>query len=191
MALQANVEYWFRLIYDCLRGACYGSVNTSQFLAWLAHLWIWVIWLGYILSILALIVIVYTLMRLFELRHREEEYYETLLPSPEETGKNNPRWKQIQELIGSTNPSDWRTAIVEADVMLDDALTRQGYTGAGVGEKLRQIEKGGLQTLKDAGEAHGVRNRIAHQGSAFGLTETLARRTIAQYENVFKELAII
>ena len=75
--------------------------------------------------------------------------------------------------------------------MLDDSLARRGYTGAGVGEKLMQVERTDLATLNDAWEAHKVRNQIAHEGSAFDISETLASRTIARYQAVFRELGAI
>lgn len=189
--MQANVEYFFRLLYECFHGSCYGSVSTAGFSAWLAHLWIWIIVIGYALSVIGLFVIVYTTMRLFELRKREEEYYSTLLLPPDATGGINPRWQHIESLINGATASEWREAIIEADIMLDDLLTRNGYVGDGVGEKLKSIEPTEIGSLQDAWEAHKVRNQIAHEGSAFDLTESLARRTIARYENVFREFKAI
>ena len=87
--------------------------------------------------------------------------------------------------------SQWREAIIESDIMLDDILARRGYVGDGVGEKLKSIESTTLSSLQDAWEAHKVRNQIAHQGSSFALTEDFARRTIARYEAVFRELKAI
>lgn len=188
---QTNVEYWFRLLYECFHGACYGSVGFAGFSAWLAHVWLWIIVIGYILAVLALIVIIYAMVRLFELRQREEEYYGTLILAPEEAGGVNPRWLHIEELAGSMNPSDWRSAIIEADIMLDDMLTRQGYDGESIGEKLKVVEPSDFNTLDDAWEAHKVRNQIAHEGSAFDLSEMLARRTIARYESVFREFKML
>ena len=192
-ANQINVEYFFRLLYECFHGGCYGhtTVSSAGLLSWVAHLWLMFIVLGYVLALVALIIIVYALIRLFELRKREDEFYGTLLLAPEEAGGINPRWTHIETLAGSTNPSDWRTAIIEADIMLDDILTRQGYPGEGVGEKLKSVEPSDFNTLQDAWEAHKVRNQIAHEGSAFDLSETLARRTIARYESVFREFKMI
>ncbi len=188
---QTNVEYWFRLLYECFHGSCYGSVNLTWLSAWLAHVWLWIIVIGYILAVLALIIIIYATVRLFELRKREEEYYGTLILAPEEAGGANPRWLHIEELASSTNSSDWRSAIIEADIMLDDMLTKQGYDGESIGEKLKAVESSDFNTLDDAWEAHKVRNQIAHQGSAFDLSETLARRTIARYESVFREFKML
>lgn len=182
---QLNVEYWFRLLYDCLRGACYG-VSETGFSAWLVRLWIWIIGIGYSLSILALFVIVYTTVRIFQLRTREKEYYGTVIPVPGAEGVS-PRWRHIESLAGGASASEWREAIIEADIMLDDLLAKRGYRGDGVGEKLKGVEPHDFATLQDAWEAHKVRNQIAHEGSAFDLSESLAHRTIARYESVFRE----
>ncbi len=186
---QSNVEYWFRLFYDCLRGACYGS--TAGLYSFLAHLWLWVIVIGYALSIVALFVIIYCTVRLFELRKREEEYYSTLIVPPGSKEAMHPRWEHIQSLLEGNSPSEWREAIIEADIMLDDVLAKEGYKGEGVGEKLKSADKEYFRTLQDAWEAHKVRNQIAHEGSAFNLSEELTHRTLAHYEAVFRELKVI
>lgn len=158
----------------------------ASFSAFAAHVWLVVVIIGYTLSVIALGVIVYCLMRLFQLREHEEHFYGTVIAAPE-SAEGNPRWEHIRALIAGQTPSEWREAIIEADIMLDDMLTRQGYTGDGVGDKLKQVERSDFNTLQDAWEAHRVRNQIAHEGSAFDLSDTLARRTIAHYESVFRE----
>ncbi|MDO8593686.1 MAG: hypothetical protein Q7R59_02225 [bacterium] len=187
---QINVEYFFRLIYQLFYGS-HAGFNYAGFQSAIAHLWLWIIYIGYILSILAFIIIIYLTIQLFELRKREEVFYTTLIVPPETAGGDNPRWLHIQSLAESASPSEWREAIIEADIMLDDLLTERGYVGAGVGEKLKAVEPRDVATLQDAWEAHKVRNQIAHEGSAFGLSESLARRTIAHYEAVFRELKAI
>lgn len=190
-ANQANVEYWFRLLYECFHGSCYGTVDASQFSAWLAHVWLWIIIIGYLSAVVALIVIVYSTIRLFELREREEKFYSTLLIPPGAEGGIHSRWTHIQSLSESTNQNDWRTAIIEADIMLDDLLSQHGYVGADIGEKLKSADRSDFHTLQNAWEAHKVRNQIAHEGSGLDLSEGLMRRTIAHYEAVFREFKII
>lgn len=187
---QANVEYFFRLLYDLIYGSN-ASLNVSAFYSFLAHLWLWIIIIGYALSVVALFIIVYAMVRLFELRKREEKFYSTMIAAPETAGGMHPRWEHIQSLLEGTGPSKWREAIIEADIMLDDVLTKQGHAGAGVGEKLKSVDEAELATLQDAWEAHKVRNLIAHQGSSFDLSDSLAQRTIAHYEAVFRELNVI
>lgn len=186
---QANVEYFFRLFYQCIHGGCYGTVDLSWLIPLLARLWMWIIYIGYAVSILALFLIVYLMVRLFELRHREEEYYGTLILAPDAESGGHPRWDHIKDLVEGKSQSEWREAIIEADILLEETLTRAGYAGESVSEKLKSADR--FASLQDAWEAHKVRNQIAHDGSAFLLTEELTRRTISRYENVFREFKVV
>jgi hypothetical protein len=187
---QLNVEFWFRLIYDCFHGGCSLGGNLSGLSRLATILWVWIGIAGLVLSAIGLAVIVYCLIRLFELRAKEHALYGHV-ELAHEKGPLNPRWAHIESLMGSTNPSDWRQAIIEADIMLDDMLTAQGYHGSGVGDKLKQVEPSDFDSLHDAWQAHDVRNQIAHQGSAYDLSHVLAQRTIGRYERVFTEFQAI
>ncbi|MBI5405768.1 hypothetical protein HY972_01910 [Candidatus Kaiserbacteria bacterium] len=187
--MQVNVEYFFRLVYECFHGAC--PVSAAGLAAWLAHLWLYLIVIGYVLSALALFLIIYATVRLFELREREEKYYNTLLVAPETAEGVRSRWQHIESLASGAQPSEWREAIIEADIMLDEALARHGYQGDNIGERLRSVDATEIRTLQNAWEAHRVRNRIAHEGAAFPISETLARRTVAHYGTVLREFKVI
>lgn len=102
----------------------------------------------------------------------------------------NPRRVDIATHSASDNPNDWRIAIVEADILLEEILEKHGFVGATIGEKLRGASIESFRTLNDAWEAHKVRNKIAHEGAGFELTERIAKQTIAQYENVFNEFEV-
>jgi hypothetical protein len=188
---QINVEYFFRLIYNCFHGGCNTTVGYDQLVAYLSHLWLILVYVGYALSALGLGIIVYLMVRLFDLREREEHLYGTLILAPEDEKQGNLRWQHIEELVAGSTPSGWREAIIEADIMLHEALTAHGFQGESIAEKLRTIDQADLGTLQNAWEAHRVRNQIAHQGSAFNLSQALAQRTIQQYESVFREFGII
>ncbi len=101
------------------------------------------------------------------------------------------RWKNIQSLINSHNLNDWKQAIIEADILLDEMLDKMGYHGNSIGEKLKQIEPSDFLTLNQAWEAHKVRNQIAHQGSNYILSRDEAEKVISLYGEVFKEFYFI
>lgn len=121
-----------------------------------------------------------------------------LYPSGEiDAGSNAPqkivnkKWERVLMHAQSNNPSDWRLAIIEADIMLDELLDVQGYRGETIGDKMKGIEKSDFLTLDQAWDAHKVRNLIAHEGSSFVLTEREARRVIDLYKTVFEEFKFI
>ncbi len=188
---QLNIEYFFRRLYELLNGVQGTSGDFNPLWVLVARVWSWIVVLGYAFSVLGLFVLVYATMRLLELRKREKEFYSTLLVTPEQAHEVNQRWKHISSLIEGGSESQWREAITEADIMLDDVLNKRGYVGDGVADKLKSVDVADLASLQDAWEAHKVRNQIAHEGSAFQLSETLAQRTLARYENVFREWGAI
>lgn len=101
------------------------------------------------------------------------------------------RWQTIQKHIDSHNEADWRLAIIESDILLDDMLSRMGYHGESIGEKLKSVEKSDFATIDEAWEAHKIRNRIAHDGTSFKLTREDATRTVNLYKKVFEEFYFI
>jgi hypothetical protein len=104
---------------------------------------------------------------------------------------SNRRWKNVQSLINSHNLNDWRQAIIESDIMLDEMLDKMGYHGNSIGDKLKQIEPSDFLTLNQAWEAHKVRNQIAHKGGNYILSRDEAEKVIQLYSEVFKEFYYI
>ncbi len=107
------------------------------------------------------------------------------------TGPKNERWIRVQSLISSTSSSDWRQAIIEADIILEEMLNRMGYEGDSIGDKLKQIEESDFITLNKAWEAHKIRNHIAHRGGDFLFSKQEAERVVELYRQVFEEFYFI
>ncbi len=101
------------------------------------------------------------------------------------------KWDRIVDFAGSDNPNDWRQAILEADIMLNDLLEEQGYTGADLGEKLHGAQIGDFVSLNEAWEAHKVRNKVAHQGADLNLPKREVVRVLGMFEKVFREFNYI
>jgi hypothetical protein len=110
--------------------------------------------------------------------------------APEQNAPN-PKWQQIEKHMFSQNQSEWRIAILEADILLFDMLSQMGYQGDSIGEILRNVDKASFATLDDAWKAHKIRNIIAHEGANFLLTRDEAERAIRLYKRVFEEFYYI
>lgn len=127
-----------------------------------------------------------------------EELFEEELPisnlpigeKPTTEDVHDRRWANIQSLIQSYNSNDWKQAIIEADVILDEMLDRMGYSGESLGDKLKKIEPSDFITLNQAWEAHKFRNKIAH-GNNLVLSRDEVQRVIGLYEEVFNEFFYI
>src|SRR4051812_41808011 len=115
------------------------SVDTPQFFSAITHFFLshgsdwWhlgqnlvgaVVAISIPVSIFFLIMIVFTVEGIKHIRHLEEErYMEPTNPpeaAPPVTDKINEeqarRWRKVSEHLNSSNPNDWRQAIIEADI---------------------------------------------------------------------------
>ena len=97
---------------------------------------------------------------------------------------------KIEEKMSSQNEHDWKLAIVDADIILEEMLGYMGYEGEGVAPKLKQADKNDFHTLQNAWDAHKLRNRIAHEGSDFHLSRTEAERTIDNLRKSFRRILL-
>ena len=186
-----NIEYFFRIIYETVLG-----IKTPGFhmdlLALLTNFWLIVTAVSFLVSAAILAVFIYSTIRYRQIIALDAPKYATIhdVHHAVEQVEHN-RWKHVLSLIESPHESDWRQAIIEADIILYDALEHDGYGGQSVGEKLKQVDPKRFASLQEAWEAHKVRNDIAHQGSAFQLPDQLAYRTIQRYETVLREFGEI
>jgi hypothetical protein len=172
----------------------FAGFTLSEVTTVLSTLWSVYAIIAYIISAIFLFLYVYAAVHVEELYEEEdhhtkaeEEAYRRKMVG----GATPNRFHDMKEHINSENPNDWKLAIIEADIMLDEVLKRRGYAGNSLGERLRSVSPQAMQTLDDAWEAHKIRNEIAHSGVDFVLTHKLARETIVRYERVFGELGLL
>ena len=157
----------------------------------------WIYFVSYVLSFYGIAMILYALVRMFEINFDEHEHLKHAIAEVQakyiqDAGeKKNERWEHVQNLINSPNHSDWRLAIIEADSILESLLEARDIPGATIGDKLKNISPGDLGSIQAAWEAHLVRNKIAHEGIDYEITPVSARRTIQLYEVVFRELGFV
>jgi hypothetical protein len=170
-----------------------GGVSIDSVFSFLNSAWGVFVVISYICSFIFLVLYIYASIEgdkysdiEHDLIHVEEEAYAMKMTG----GIKSNKFAELQAHLESQNPNDWKLAIIEADIILDDTLKRQGYAGPTLGERLKSISPETLHSIRDAWDAHMVRNKIAHAGADFVLTQKLARETIMQYERVFKELGV-
>src|SRR3989344_1681752 len=157
-----------------------------------------------LLSIFFISIILYCIIRLFEIRKKEHahleheihEYAESQrekekLKLEKESVSHNEHWRQVLTYLFSEDTSSWKLAIMEADVMLDILMGQLGFKGEGLGEKLKMADQDTFRQLSRAWEVHTIRNRTAHEGLAFDLSQHEAKRVIAIYEQIFHEFGYI
>tara|TARA_B100002051_G_scaffold276779_1_gene327890 strand:+ start:7756 stop:8406 length:651 start_codon:yes stop_codon:yes gene_type:complete len=173
----------------------FASLTTgSGFMSFLASLWLTVAIISSIFSIFFLVIYVFASMRrtlylglLAQETVDQEELWAQLYGQRSE----NNRIKSVLANAASSNPNDWKLAIIEADIILDETLKERGFVGDSLGERLKSVSANQLASIGDAWEAHKVRNNIAHKGADFVLTKRLVDETIGRYQRVFKEFGLM
>lgn len=184
-----NVEYWFRVIYELIVNRQTYSFDHLIVIA--ADIWQIVTYISYVLTLALIAFLVYVTIQMRDMAKEDEERFATMEPKTAKKAVGQARWLHVEELMSGLQESDWRQAIIEADIMLDDILRGRGYEGAGLADRLKQVNASLLPSLDGVWDAHRIRNRIAHEGSAFKLEERIAHRTIQSYRRAFVELGVL
>lgn len=189
-----DILYFFNQIFD------YFSSNlpdfTSSTLIILKNIFGVIIGLSFPISLIFLIGIVLSVERLKDIRKKEGEIYDAKVDMGygkvfKVSEDNHLRWQKVIQQVEASNENDWRHAILEADIMLGELLSKMGYKGDSIGEQLKRVSRGDFKNLDNAWEAHKIRNSIAHEGSLFSLNQIEARRIINLYKQVFLEFYYI
>jgi len=161
---------------------------------WLSNIWSFFVILSWLVSFLLIYGIVYAYIRhnqigevFAEILKRQEEAFAKV----HKKDVKNLRWQDVLKHSDSDNPNDWKLAIIEADIILEELLNNLGYAGVTIGDKLKSVSPNSFTTINQAWRAHNVRNRIAHEGADFNLTKKEAQQTVAEYKMVFEEFDFI
>lgn len=172
----------------------FDGITYESFASLMGTIWDTFVILSFIVTGILIVAMIYAYIRMLQMAALEMEWIytqERLYKELYGKGTESDRWQDIESHIATENPNDWKLAIIEADVMLEEVLENAGYAGLTIGEKLKSASPTQFKTLDDAWKAHKVRNDIAHGGADFVLTKKLANETITQYRRVFQEFGAI
>lgn len=100
------------------------------------------------------------------------------------------QWAKIRARLEEPAEAEWKVAVIEADMLVDDMLRRLEYPGETMGERLKGITKDQITTLDQIWEAHKMRNRIVHDPDIRVLHRD-ARGAIQQYEAFLHEVNLL
>lgn len=140
----------------------------------------------FLVTVSLLILCIYLRIRWREHHDFHKEFSDNHFIKPRVEDVRNERWGVVEKLFISSNESDWRLAIIEADAMLEDMLIHMGFEGESVSERLKQATPQMFPMLNYAWEAHKIRNRIAHDGLNYHLGQSEAWRVYKMFEGVFR-----
>lgn len=180
-----NLEYVFLRLLELLR-----NFDLVAVLNWILSVIAYLRPIALIITVFLIYVIIYSKIKIKDVEKLEQSKFNPTGSHVEVAGQDNSlvaQWQEVQRHINSTNPSDWRLAILEADIMLDEILEKQGYQGDTIGDKLKGVDKSDMLSLDAAWEAHKIRNQIAHEGVSFQINEREAKRVVGLFQKVFEE----
>ncbi len=183
-----NIEYIFDKIANSIQPILSSLANPNT--------WNTIGIISASITIILLFIIIFSLVRLYEIQvfdkdEIEHEINHALAKLKERDRELNPRWKYILTLLESPNESDWRVAIIESDTLLEEAFRERGLVGNTMSELLEEAKINGYSSIQNAWDAHLVRNKIAHEGLNYPITQVEGRRVIKLYQNVFEDLQVI
>jgi hypothetical protein len=157
----------------------------------------------FFIALFFLTIISYCIVRIFEIRQKEHRHLQHEIAEyahhkaerekkKQETGvSKNERWVQTLDYLFSQHASDWKLAVIEADSMLETLMDQLGFKGENLGDKLKSATQETFRDLSLAWEVHTIRNKIAHEGTAFEFSQHEAKRVIAIYEQIFRNFGFI
>ncbi|MBI4358976.1 MAG: hypothetical protein HY577_00065 [Candidatus Nealsonbacteria bacterium] len=102
-------------------------------------------------------------------------------------GKVEKKWLGITKRLEAPNAADWKLAVIEAETLTEEILTRMGFGGETFGDRLKKISPSQLPSLNDLIQAHQVRQNIVHDPD-YRLDFEEASRTLGVYERSLREL---
>lgn len=105
-------------------------------------------------------------------------------------GATENKWQQILKRLESHNPPDWKLAIIEAENLLEEVLTRLGFGGESFGERLEKITIDQLPSLFVLKEVHQTRNNIIHDPD-YRLEQDKAKESTLVYGRCLQELGAL
>ncbi len=183
-----NIAYFFSALYGAALGTHVNLAGVPT-AVWLALDDTAIV--GLALAFIFLVLIMYSRIRIIQIGEELAHKHAHASAQHREEEPKNARWEMVAGLMASPSESDWRRAILEADILLAALLTERGLVGDSVGEQLKMANPLQFTTLDLAWEAHRMRNALAHLGEGFPLTERDARATIELYRRVFEEFDYI
>lgn len=148
-------------------------------------------WLSIIISIIALGGILFVLYRIFYLQKKRVVHLVDFFLREEMPEIRTNKWDEIQKKIDSENSADWKTAVIEADSLVDEIIKKIGYKGADLGERLKNIEPSDFTNLQNVWEANRIKNKIVREGETFQLTQKEAKEALEKYQKALKEFKYI
>jgi hypothetical protein len=133
---------------------------------------------------------VYFILKLNLIGEKFEHYGDVLSSKGMSHRRGIKGWKRILKRLRSSDESEFKIAILEADRILNDILKLAGYPGRNLDERLNGMTPANLSNLEEIKQVHKLHERIVSD-KGFSITQNEARVAIEIYKKAFQELKLI
>ncbi len=99
-------------------------------------------------------------------------------------------WEDVVEHAKSEKEAERKMAVIEADDMIDSALSKIGYSGETLLDKLAVLNKEIIPNIEEVKDAHRKRRDIVYDPNK-SISREEAEQIVSVYEEVFKDLRIL
>lgn len=101
------------------------------------------------------------------------------------------KWSEIGQLMELGGPSRMRSAIIEADKLLDYTLKAKGFRGENMGERLKDAKNSMEYSAYDcAWKGHKLRNKLVHEIDADVLGWEV-KQGLSDIEKALRDLKVL
>lgn len=98
-------------------------------------------------------------------------------------------WLKIENGLVKDNKASYHTAVIEADKLLDKALSEMALPGKTMGDRLKRASQY-FSSVNSVWYAHKMRNQIAHE-HGFSVSYDQAKHALASFKQALKDLEAI
>jgi len=99
------------------------------------------------------------------------------------------RWERITKRLELGSEDEYKTAVLEAEEMLDDVLKKLGYPGENLKERLEKVTPTTVSNIDQLYQALQTRNDIVYNPD-FRLSSDQAKKTLAIFEQALRDLQV-
>ncbi len=99
------------------------------------------------------------------------------------------KWLEIEQQLKRDEPGSFHLSVLNADKLLDSALTQAGFRGQTMADRLKSAAKQ-FSNRNAVWAAHKLRNQIAHESDVH-VTYDNARSALAGFKQALKDIGAI
>lgn len=100
------------------------------------------------------------------------------------------KWRKVTARLDTGNAAEYKLAVMEANVMLDDLLKKMRVKGNTIEERLQNVSDIVMPNIEELQKAQIIRNNIVYDPD-YRLSFAEARKVMESYEKAFRALDLI